>query len=511
MTPQEFYALDPVDRVLHVFEFPSTHIPAKHQADSVNRFGETDGHGCWDKPGTGKTFTMTLHALLSMSHGERKQWVVLCPPAVIPNWVRWLRQIKVRSTGAPITALAYVGTPKQRAKLDLGVHFVVMSYELFKGDYERLTEYYFSRPHSIGLICDEAHKIKNMDTANFKHVRAWKNEGAAVKMATGTPVTTPLDIYAYTRIKNPESYRNIRDFYVQHVVSEDGYERVTEWQNLEKAKDNLLANATMTLREDIVGDMPRVSIDPWTYALAPDHQRLYNQLAEEKLLELERSGETITALTQQALFHKCQQLVINYPHFSGKPDVRPAGIELVEQWLDELGDEKLIVVANYQLSNAYFLEALKDYGAVVVWGRNSYNQNQKSISTFIEDPKCRVMVMQPEAGGVGVDGLQHVCHSMLFMECPPVSRQFEQAVARVDRTGQQSPVQIRVGVANQTLQVGRYKSLLQNDDLVSSVQRTHRSLRDMIYGRDDLPTTTGAPDSGGSNQPQSAGRSHAAA
>ena len=169
------------------------------------------------------------------------------------------------------------------------------------------------------------------------------------------------------------------------------------------------------------------------------------------------------------------------------------------------------MVANYQLSNAYFLEALKDYGAVVVWGRNSYDQNQKTISTFIEDPKCRVMVMQPEAGGVSVDGLQHVCHAMLFMECPPVSRQFEQAVARVDRTGQQSPVQIRVGVANQTLQVGRYKSLLQNDDLVSSVQRTHRSLRDMIYGRDDLPTTTGAPDSGGSNQPQSAGRSHAAA
>lgn len=484
MTPQEFYALEPIERVMSVFQFPETHTPTYKQAESVNQFGDLDGHGCFDKPGTGKTFTMTLHALLSMCQGEAKQWVVLCPPAVIPNWVNWLRRVSIKASGKPITAVAYAGTPKQRAEIDLGVHFAVMSYEIFKGDFERLSEYYLNRPHRVGLIADEAHKIKNMDTANFKHVRAWKNEGVVVKLATGTPVSTPLDIYTYTRFKNPEAYRNKKDFYDQHVEEEDAYERVVGWKNLELARHNLSVNATQTLLSDVAKDLPEASVEEWIYDLDPSHMKIYNQLAEEQLAIFEQSGQEVTALNEQALIHKVQQLIINLPHFSGIPDNLPAGLGLIHQWMEELGDEKLILVANYQLSNELFLDTLQQYGIVAIYGKQTGPQKQASIRRFIEDKSCRLVTMQPEAGGVGVDGLQHVCHSMLFMECPTVPRQFDQAIGRIIRTGQKLPVQVRIAMANKTLQVSRFRKLLSNDSLVAQVQRTQETLRDMIYGRE---------------------------
>ena len=241
-----------------------------------------------------------------------------------------------------------------------------------------------------------------------------------------------------------------------------------------------MENATLTRLEDI---KPRTqpSIDPWAYKLAPAHQRLYDQLAEEQLLQIEETGQEITALTASGLFVKCQQIVLNPEHF-GLEGERAAGLDLVEGWLDELGDEKLIVVAYYQMTNVMLYKQLAAYNPALTYGGHTFRQNQENITKFINDPACRVMVMQPEAGGVGVDGLQRVCHSILFLEYSSVQRHFVQALARVDRTGQKSNVQCRIAVAERTVQASRYHLLLANDSLVTKMEHSPQSLRGMIQG-----------------------------
>ncbi len=418
-----------------------------------------------------------------MCHGDIKQWVVLMPPVIIPNWARWLRSIKIRSTGQHVSVLEYLGTPKQRAAMEFNTHFTLMSYEIFKKDFERLTEYYLDpwNSNGVGLICDEAHKIANRRTDNYKHVKAWHDQGVLIKMLTGTPASNPEHVFTYTRIKNPEAYRNWKHFCDLHVEEEDEYEKVTKWRNLDLVNANLMVNATMTRLEDIK-TRTKPSIDVWPYELEPAHLRLYNELAEEQVLQIESTGEEITALTASALFVKCQQIVLNLDHFSGKPNARPAGLDLVEGWLDELGDEKLIVVSYYKMTNEGLERQLQQYNPALVYGANSYTKNQANIAKFINDPSCRVLIMQPEAGGVGVDGLQHVCHSILFLEYPSVQRSFVQALARVDRTGQTKPVQCRIAVANKTVQASRYHLLLSNDNLVSKMEASPQTLRDMIHG-----------------------------
>jgi SNF2 family DNA or RNA helicase len=270
------------------------------------------------------------------------------------------------------------------------------------------------------------------------------------------------------------------------VAEEDHDERVVQCDNLDLARRNHMVRATEVLLSDVRKDLPEVSVEEWAYDLDPAHKRLYDRLAEERVVVLEGTGKRIDAVSVSSLYHQCQQLVLNWAEYAGNAQLKAKGLELAEQWLDELGGEKLIIVANYRRTNAMLLEALKSYGARLMYGDMTHKQKIEAKDDFINDPKVRVLIMQPEAGGVGIDGLQHVCHSMLFLESPSIARPYTQAVARVDRTGQTNPVQVRIAVAKGTVQAGSYQRLLNNDTLLSHVQLTPATLRQMILG--ELPS-----------------------
>jgi class 3 adenylate cyclase len=71
---------------------------------------------------------------------------------------------------------------------------------------------------------------------------------------------------------------------------------------------------------------------------------------------------------------------------------------------------------------------------------------------------------------------------MLVVEAPTTPTPFQQVVARLDRDGQKEPVHVRVAIASGTVQVGMFKSLLNNDELANQVQGGYKTLRSSIYG-----------------------------
>jgi hypothetical protein len=83
---------------------------------------------------------------------------------------------------------------------------------------------------------------------------------------------------------------------------------------------------------------------------------------------------------------------------------------------------------------------------------------------------------------VGLDGLQHVCNEGIFLECPTIPRQFEQAYARLAREGQKRQVNWRIAVANRTIQVKLHRDLLTKDATVVKVTGGVKTLREAIHG-----------------------------
>jgi SNF2 family DNA or RNA helicase len=242
-------------------------------------------------------------------------------------------------------------------------------------------------------------------------------------------------------------------------------------------------NSVRLLKTEVLKDLPPITYDPIYYELDPAHARLYRALAEEQLLPLKDGGK-IDATTVQTLHHALQQIVCNWDYFADDPSLSSAGFDLVDELLEELAGKKLIVFASYRMTNRALVKRFaKKHGAVAAFGDLTVPQQQRNIMKFIDDPTCRLFIGQPTSMGVGVDGLQHVCSDAIFLELPPIPKDFHQAVARLWRDGQTARgVSIRVAVAEKTLQVRKMKSMLDKDALVNRVQRSYEDLRNSIFG-----------------------------
>jgi SNF2 family DNA or RNA helicase len=124
----------------------------------------------------------------------------------------------------------------------------------------------------------------------------------------------------------------------------------------------------------------------------------------------------------------------------------PQVCDYVADLLD--GGEEKYVLFGWHLSVLEIYEReLAKYETVVLHGGKSPKARQKAIDDFISDPTVRVFIANIQAGGEGVDGLQHVAARCGLGEPDWVPSRNEQAVARLDRIGQQFQVTADVFVA----------------------------------------------------------------
>ena len=463
--------VQPYERVKRHYTLPFT--ARTYQEQTINELAVLDRAGYYLDTGTGKTFCSTVSALYKRTMGAHHVLVIM-PPILITGWARFLKSIP------EVSVTTYRGTPAQRKKLPLAGDFILMSMQIFKKDYERLCSELDHK--SLVVIVDEATSVKNVASDNYKKVRDF-TVGQHLMLLTGTPLSTPLDGYAFIKQVAPTVYRNLHQFENIHVAERDFFGTVTAWKNLELLADNLKVNSVRLLKTDVLQDLPSISYDPVFYELDAAHYRLYKTLAEEQLLPLKDGGK-IDATVEQALHHALQQIVCNYDYFADDPSCVSNTIELVKELVEELGDKKLLVFANYRMTNRKLIELLKPYGAVGAFGDLTTTQQRKNIDHFIDSSSCRILVAQPTSAGYGVDGLQHVCQETLFVELPSIPRDFHQAVARLWREGQKEKVTVRIAVAERTLQVRKLKQMLAKDELVSKVQKSYADLRKEIFGGD---------------------------
>jgi len=467
----------PYEAVREQFAFPFSLRP--YQSDEFEDLATHDRPGYYWEPGTGKTAVSTHHALWLSLQADINHWIVLMPPILLLQWERWLKSISDKTTGVPLDVVRYQGTPKQRRNIPLDQDFLLMSYGLFKNDFDTLFSFFEHK--RVGIIADEAHAIKNIKSDNHKAVKLFA-EGRPLILLTGTPLTKPGDAYAYIRLVAPGVYRNQRHFEKLHVAGYDDYGNAREWVNLELLAENMKINTSRLFRRQVRKDLPA---DPppqiIPYELDPAHMRLYKRIADERLVELE-NGKEINAISAGALRAALQQVVCNWGEYDDDPDKVSAVWDLIKNELDSLGEKKLVVVTWFRPTSRSITKHLAAYNAVAIYGETTDAQRQRNIQRFIEDPTCRVLGIQPGSGGFGVDGLQHVCSDMLIIECPTAPKDYEQVVKRLDRDGQTEPVNVRIAVAQGTLQVGLFRDLLSNDALVSSVQGSFKTLKEQLYG-----------------------------
>lgn len=112
----------------------------------------------------------------------------------------------------------------------------------------------------------------------------------------------------------------------------------------------------------------------------------------------------------------------------------------VFQWLKGSVDngEKVVVFARHRAVVEAIAGSLGKKGALYYGGMTDRARSQ-ALEAFTKGG-AQVLVANMEAAGVGLDGLQHVCHRVAFAEIPTSASTAKQCIGRVDRTGQTKDV-----------------------------------------------------------------------
>ena len=380
----------------------------------------------FDSPGAGKT-----KRSLDITADDRLV-IVICPARVIDTWLKQTAQWSDRS------AFAYRG-PMRRRMLESALTaergLLAMSYEMTR-DF-RVADL----PKGFTLIVDESHYVKNPRSERSQAVRLFSDRAGRVLLMTGTPTRKDLeDLYGQCNILYPhksdriehfgEAFGSLTAFRKAYgtptVLWINGVSR-TKWaygEGMEARVASIISSDVLPVRLSEY-DMPA---ETWI----PAPKTLEELNAMEQWDRTRELTDSVYAASASAAAGKLAQLDDGFAYdVDGNPY--------------RFGDSKMRSVIDYAKRN--------DINRLLVWCRYKasaaafLSRSDSMLATdFLADqrPGARFVVGNYQSMGTGVDGLQHLLCEQCFIDLPYTNADYEQAIARLVRRGQQDTPRLYV-------------------------------------------------------------------
>lgn len=401
-----------------------------------------------DEPGLGKTPT----SIAFCNHVEATRVLVICPASVR---IQWGKRIAEWST-IPNVLISVMLRVKDG--IHPFAHYQVISYEASRNPSIMAA---IAHKRWDVLICDEAHKMKTADALVTRAVLGNRDgmfDHGGVKVPciasycdrrvalTGTPLLNrPSECYVLFRHFDWESI----DF-----VTEDGFkERYNKQADLTTIEGKRFKLESTSLELELQNRL-RVNI-------MARHEKKdvfkHMKVPRYSVVSCQVDGQVSTALAVEGMLGISIEEIQTTKDFTILGHISEArrlmGEALAPQvcgYVADLldgGEEKYVLFGWHTSVLEIYERELACYGTVMLHGGKSPAARQKAIDDFISKPNVRVFLGNLLAGGEGVDGLQTVASRCGLGEPDWVPARNEQAVARLDRIGQQFPVTADVFVA----------------------------------------------------------------
>lgn len=385
-----------------------------------------------DDVGLGKTVT----AICSLVRPENRPALVVCPAHLPTHWMEKIGEFLPTLTvvapkkGTPYE-MRWVVRGGQRERFDGGLpDVIVMSYFKLRGWADELAG-------KVRLVVfDEAQQLRANGSqvyAAAQHVarRARRREGLSA---------TPIYNYG-------GEFFNVVECLLPGALGEHD-EFIREWCTYggQKAKlrdpaefgDYLRREGIMLrrTREDVGRELPALSKIAHPVESNPD---VITNLGSDAV----RLAEIVLQHNESFRGEKMQA--------AGELDARlrqatgiakaPYVAAFVRMLLDT--EPRVVLFGWHREVYTIWLEQLKEFNPLLYTGSESTNQKDAAVHRFADAEErvepCRVLIMSLRSGA-GVDGLQHVCRTVVFGELDWSPGVHEQCVGRVHRDGQRDPV-----------------------------------------------------------------------
>lgn len=394
------------------------------------------------QPRTGKTKVSIDYLSALALAGKLDRAVIVAPARVLDVWVEEFH------THCPVNYHLHVWDkdarkhplPKISPARDLTV--VLVNYEAFGVGGRKLASGRrskrtgrFSHRASIekwfdgnpaAIILDESHKIKSPSGRAATMIVSMAKLADYRLILTGTPVTKAtriFDVYMQWKFLNPNRFSEwpTSDLFKNHFgqwTQRNGYPQLLKVRNTEQLNEYIYKDA-YRVRRDECFDLPERTTNIVRLSLTARTGAAYDTLAAEMVAQIEHDNEEhiVEAGIALTLTLKLSQITGGFVTIPDDTDPKgkrrhtiPVGTEkldALEGYIDEAieNDEKLVVCARFraEMDAISLLIRKKKVPCYEIRGGLSREEVTGNIRKFREHQGCAVVVMNPQAGGVGID------------------------------------------------------------------------------------------------------------
>lgn len=485
--------------------------PYKHQKAALRKL-IANGYGgaLLMEPRTGKTKTAIDYLSILASAGKIDRCVIVCPARVLDVWVEQfhmhcpvLYSIQMWDRDGRKNGLRPVGGPYK-------LHVVLVNYDAFgvpgrklpSGRRSKTTGRFKNRKTLLDwvgnnpacMVLDESHKIKSPSGKVSNMIVSMHLNFKYRVILTGTPVTKAkrlFDIYMQWEFLNPERFEDLptaNEFKNEYGkwTTRNGYPQLLGTKHLDDLQERIHEDAFAITREECFDLPPRTDV-VLPVTLSGRTGRVYDELAAEMVAQIESEVEDddnpafVEAQIALTLTLRLSQITGGFAKTSiesGSETIQigKEKLDALEPILEEAieNGEKIVVCARFRadldaiagLCNRLHIPNWSLRGGL---GRQVVSQN---IREFKDHDDVGVFIMNPAAGGLGID--LSTAAQMVWYSLTPSWVDFTQACDRIALSDK--PTTFTFILASETVDTILYDTLLNDGDIGKAILKNPRKV-----------------------------------
>lgn len=344
--------------------------PFPHQRKAFAETANLAAYGLLWEQGVGKTKPLIDTISYLYQEGKIKGVIVVAPNGVHRNWIS--DEIPTHMPKEVLDQVKYIvwesakfdqkGVEKQRKALEKhdGLCIVLVCYEAtIRPKFKTWAKRFLDKRPCI-MILDESHKIKDPDSKVKTTCVALGGHAHYRRIATGTPLERPFDVYSQLRFLEPtfwktqgfptyEDFKQYFGVFVERSFGARSVQQLVAHKNLDELAEIVKRITWRLTKEDAGLNLPAKVYTKRYHEMTTDQWRCYNELKESFRTVLP-SGDILEAPLAITRLLRLQQIVCGYVACEAEQPVQlidPAGKNLrmdlcVDEVLDPITEQAII-------------------------------------------------------------------------------------------------------------------------------------------------------------------------
>jgi superfamily II DNA or RNA helicase len=340
----------------------------------------------------------------------------------------------------------------------------------------KLAEKVIKYPWSL-VVFDESQRLKSRNSAASRMAGRIRQADRRV-ILSGTPfddlLDDPQELWAQFRFVAPQVFGRRWGGYDANYLRPAGYmgyKRAFRKTALPIVLKKVEPYCMRLKKEEVIPNLPPMTHHRVPVMMLGSQRQLYDEMERDMVTEI--SGKDVTAGLRITQLVKLQQITGGWVK-DDDGEFHPVGrakIRKIRSMLQKI-KPPLVIFAKYKTEVAQIAsEARRVYEHVsTIEGRNRRTRTE-TIDAF-QSGSIDVLVAQIRTGGVGID-LQRACTAIIYSTTYS-QIDFEQAMSRLHRGGQERAVKIYLLYAKDTVDNEIYQALLLKRSVSEAVLQRFR-------------------------------------